>query len=107
VSIVVSPKTAHVHANVRLYAEAWKYIVSAGTLIDDATGYPSSSTQERGRVMKLGHPDDPGTPVYMQPMDHGAQHPDENAAAVARCVELCLLYGHVLSLQQHKIVGLP
>lgn len=105
VSIVVSPKTAHVHRHVKEHAAAWKYIVGADTVIDDATGLPLSSTQERGARMRLAAPDTPGARVYVQPMD--CADADANAKAIDRCTELCLLYGHTLSLQLHKIVGLP
>jgi 7-carboxy-7-deazaguanine synthase len=110
VSIVVSPKTPHVHPRVRKYASAWKYIVDASTLTDEATGLPQSSTQHKGKRARLASPDATGmldARVYLQPMDHGEGHPDENAAAVGKCVDLCLLYGHTLSIQLHKIVGLP
>ena len=57
--------------------------------------------------MRLATPDEPDALVYLQPMDFGAGHEDESAAAVGKCVELCLLHGHTLSLQLHKLVGLP
>lgn len=107
VSIVTSPKTAHAHRYIRQYASAWKYIVDASTLLDEETGLPLSSTQERGARMRLAAPDRSDARVYVQPMDHGPEHENENAAALGRCVELCLRYGHTLSLQQHKLVGLP
>jgi organic radical activating enzyme len=110
VSIVVSPKTPHVHERVREWAGAWKYIVDATTQVDPLMGLPESSTQHAGKRVSLAFPD-PSSPiatrVYMQPMDHGKEHPNENEAAVGKCVELCLLYGHTLSLQLHKLVGLP
>lgn len=107
VSIIVSPKTAHAHRGIRKWAAGWKYIVDASTLVDERTGLPLSSTQERGARSRLAHPDESGARVYLQPMDHGKGREAENEAAVARCVELCMLYGHTLSLQQHKLVGLP
>lgn len=108
VSIVVSPKTAHAHYHIQQYARAWKYVVDASTQVDDATGLPLSSTQERGARMRLAVPDGKReVEVYVQPMDHGAERAAENEAAVGRCVDLALLYGHRLSLQLHKLVGLP
>lgn len=106
VSIVVSPKTAHAHTFIRKYAAAWKYVIDASTQIDEGLGLPLSSTQQRGARVRLATPP-PGAAVYLQPMDHGAGREDENAAAVGRCVDLCLLYGHILSIQLHKLVGLP
>lgn len=107
VSIVVSPKTPHVHLNVRRLTSAWKYIVGAATEIDDITGLPTSSTQHHGMRTVLARPDLTArhAPIYLQPMDTHTMH--DNELARTRCVELCLEYGHRLSLQTHKIVGLP
>ncbi len=107
--IVVSPKTAHVNAIVENDAICWKYLVGADTQIDPVDGLPLSSTQEHGRKVVLARP--PGHPamhykVWLQPMDHGADK-DATQAAIARCVDLCMRHGYRLSLQQHKIIGLP
>ncbi|MCS6970486.1 MAG: 7-carboxy-7-deazaguanine synthase [Planctomycetota bacterium] len=49
-----------------------------------------------------------GKPVFVQPLcpDEGPQGP-AYAAALARCLELCYRHGCRLSLQLHKLIGVP
>lgn len=47
----------------------------------------------------------PDVPVYVQPMDEA--DPARNAANVERAVALAHTHGYRLSLQLHKIVGIP
>lgn len=106
-SVVVSPKTAMVHRKVSELADAWKYIIGADDDLD-ADGLPLTSTQEKGRYTRLARPDWEATParcVYVQPRDDGDGKVYSDHTR--RCVELVRQYGYVLSLQQHKIVGVP
>ena len=106
-SIVVSPKTPAVHPSVLRNAIAWKYIIASTTAVDPDDGLPCSDTQERGAMRRLARPPaltDPSR-VYVQPMDE--QDEERNKANLARCMELAHQYGYRISLQQHKIIGVP
>lgn len=107
VSIVVSPKTPHVHAKIRDTACAWKYIIGEDDELDPSDHLPLTSTQHRGERARLARPPDgtPGFEVYIQPRDDGDVV--KNAANTQRCVDIVQQHGYRLSLQQHKIVGVP
>ncbi len=106
VSIVVSPKTSFVHDQIISAAMAWKYIVTDDGSMDN-DGLPLSSTQDAGRRVRLARPpeDFPLDSTYLQPCDHHDEK--RNLAAQQRTVKLCQKYGYRLSLQTHKIIGLP
>lgn len=101
-SIVCSPKTSIISESVRSELEYWKYVLDAND-VDPNDGLPLGSL---GYPHKPARPIDGDTrPIYLQPADV----PDGEQAAknIAACVQSCLKYGYRLSLQQHKIVGLP
>lgn len=106
---VVSPKTHRVHPSVDDYAVAYKYIITARegySCKDD--GLPYGSTQKKSpTTMKLARPPKnmPSENIYVQPMDE--QDPVQNLLNQKLCVNLCKAFGYTLSLQQHKILGLP
>ena len=114
VSIVVSPKTAFVHDMVRRTAVAWKYIITADGLTSD-DGLPISNTQHPNHHCTLSRP--PGDffkqSVFLQPCDYSNPKNDpkgnqqSNQLALNRAISLCQRHGYRLSLQQHKIIGLP
>lgn len=104
--IVCSPKTSGINQFIIPYIDAWKYVVSVDTVGSD--GLPIKSTQQvKGDLINhpiyrpLHHP----SPIYVQPMDE--QEPVRNAANVALCRDLAMRHGYRLSLQVHKIVGVP
>ena len=112
VSLVVSPKTAHVHAMIYRYAKHWKYIVREGDA-DQDDGLPIRPTQKnQPRVVRLFRPWDvhetaktqfgPST-IWISPCD--AHEAAQNAANMRHAVGLCLMFGYRLSLQTHKIIG--
>lgn len=114
-SIVVSPKTHTVHPRTAYFAKAWKYLISARTMsFDPLDNLPICNTQNTAEdapqrplarppsdIMKLYGP----AQIFLQPMDEGDEK--ENAVNVKLCVELCLRHGYSLSLQQHKLIGVP
>lgn len=105
--IVVSPKTITVHPWIAKYATAWKYIVSSSTVLRDEDGLPDSDTQVRHGPRSLARPPkgtDPST-IYLQPMDE--QDPERNRANLNKCLQTAYRYGYRISLQQHKIIGVP
>lgn len=107
-TIVVSPKTPSVHPAVERAAIAWKYVVSADTINDSFDGLPVVNFQERGAAPRpLARP--PASVrhenIFVQPMDEGDGLFDEDNRNA--CVGLVQRHGYRLSLQQHKIVGVP
>jgi len=105
--MVVSPKTPKINPRVETAMGALKYIVVAGCL-DVEDGLPVYSTQRADEKQSLYKPTPfirQQVPIYLQPCDsHDSKQTEKNTQeAVAACIE----YGYLLSLQTHKIVGLP
>ena len=103
--IVCSPKTPKLHPEIMRHCRHYKYIVRAGELAED--GLPNRATQHENKPQMLYRPG-PGDIVYLQPQDEPndltrKRSRANRAAAVAACLE----HGYRLSLQQHKIVGVP
>ena len=106
--VVVSPKTPHLDAAFRdalldpeMPNVVAKYIVRHG----DTSLEHLASTQGAGSRGPWWHPCLPIGKTYVQPMDEQADL--ANAHNVQAAVALCEAYGYRLSLQQHKIVGVP
>lgn len=101
-SIVVSPKTPSIHPMIAANAIAWKYIVSATNTAED-DGLPVLSTQRIGKKEVLAR--GPHYRTWVQPM----ADPNERISRLDTdaAVNICLKHGYRLSLQQHKLVGLP
>lgn len=101
-SVVCSPKNIATHKNLTPYVDAWKYVVEDEVDPDD--GLP---------VSVLGRPVRPARPpsevdrnkIFLQPVER--PNPEDNARSLKLTVETCLKFGYRLSLQTHKIVGLP
>lgn len=96
VHVVCSPKPgasgyAPLREDLLERAAALKFIVSAGR-----EGY-----REVAEVGQSAH----GIPVYVQPMDE--YDPDKNRTNLLHARDLALENGYRLSLQLHKVVGLP
>lgn len=108
-SFVVSPKTPAVHKSIARKATAWKYVVSASGKRDPYDGLPVVNYQERegGTEHKLARPpvSTPPREVFVQPMDE--LNAQKNADNRALCADLAMTYGYRVSLQQHKLLGLP
>lgn len=106
--IVVSPKTPVVHPDIGRRALAWKYIVGVNDILDPDDGLPNTSTQGAVAVtQRLARPPQGTRPanIFIQPCDHW--NPTSNLMARRMCVDLCSKYGYRLSLQTHKVLGLP
>ena len=107
VLIVCSPKTPSVHAMIAERCRHWKYIIRAGEQ-SEADGLPAYSTQVESKVQPLYRP--PAwlydATIYVQPMDEPRRWDGavENTKAAA---DACMKYGYRLSIQVHKIVGVP
>lgn len=102
-TVVCSPKTPGLNAQIVKYVRHYKYIIRAGE-IDPDDGLPVMSTQILGMKARLARPP-LGSIVYVQPMDEGdAQKNQLNLRAAASSA---MRHGYKLSVQMHKLAGLP
>jgi len=110
--IVCSPKTSHVHPKIARYCRHYKYVVKHGDS-DTFDGLPNLGTQKvtEGKNVPLFRPwsladyDVKQTTVWVSPMDeHDLQRNHKN---VAHAADLSMRFGYRLSLQMHKLIGLP
>lgn len=103
---VVSPKVGKVAPEHYRHTKHWKYVVGAGDAINEDIGIPLAGTQAGDvRSSPATPPLGAGAQVWLQPRDDG--NDAMNAANQRYAAHLCMTYGHRLSLQQHKILGLP
>jgi 7-carboxy-7-deazaguanine synthase len=102
VDIVCSPKTGRVNKKLERFITAYKYVVTAGDVSEEdglplhALDHPASPRLARPRERF------PIERIYVQPMD-----PDPDSANLQACLNACYRFGYTLSLQQHKIIGVP
>lgn len=104
-TIVCSPKTGRVNKELVPFISAWKYVVKSGqtSLFD---GLPDGSTQYDNHNHPVARPPKGHlAPIYISPMDEC--DPEKNKANMQEAARVCMQYGHRLSLQMHKLVGVP
>lgn len=107
--IVCSPKAAKIHLHIQNLMVtpycALKYVIKSGDIsMDD--GLP---------IHVLDHPvhtrvarpflNFPPSQIYLQPMDEGDAY--DNKLNLNAAINSCIRYGYRLSLQTHKIIGVP
>jgi organic radical activating enzyme len=108
--LVVSPKTRRIHPDIASAATAYKYVLRAGE-VDPVDGLPNKSTQILGQDERICRPWPeqagcvPAVPVFIQPCDEG--NAEANARNLRAASEVCMKHGYRLSVQVHKIAGLP
>jgi len=113
VCVVVSPKTPNIHPLARLFADAFKYPISANDGTTVQNGVPVCNTQVKGGIAKALFNDSniPKRAIYVQPIEEYWPDGTRNAGAtecnVQLAIKVCMMYGYTLSLQTHKILGLP
>ncbi|PWB82721.1 MAG: radical SAM protein [Methylocystaceae bacterium] len=100
-SIICSPKTPTISSDLVERIDAFKYVV-LHTNMDSEDGLPSGSTQLADRPSRLFRPPD-GATIYVSPCDERGQL----EANIKAATESALKHGYRLSLQTHKIIGLP
>jgi 7-carboxy-7-deazaguanine synthase len=104
-SIVCSPKTPRLNPKIIPYVHAWKYIIKAGEY-NVATGLPNTSTQQLHTTSNIFRPPPENcAPVYVQACDE--QDAGRNQANLTLATNIAMTYGYRLSVQLHKLVGLP
>jgi len=105
-SLVCSPKTPKIHPDVSRMCSHWKYIVSE-TNVSDEDGLPNMSTQpgaaKEGPLYRPP-PNSHGV-IWVQPLDSGDK--EQNIRNLYASIESCMKFGHRLSVQIHKVIGLP
>lgn len=105
VSIVVSPKTGKVVAEIEFHAVAWKYIINAADDRAEEDGLPLTGTQSKIPIkVRLARPFlwKPQR-IFLSPCD--MYDAEKNAANVALVTKLALRYGYRVSLQTHKLIN--
>lgn len=108
--IVCSPKTGKVHEVIQSNCQHWKYIVAVGAVAEH-DGLPNMSTQQEGKLATIFRPDRPVDVIWLQPMmeytREGKVDKKKTQANTELAAELCMKHGYRLTLQMHKLVGLP
>lgn len=102
--IITSPKTPMISSLVAALTHSFKYIVQVDG-VDAEDGLPVVSTQMQGEKSRLFRPAKKGRAIYVQPMDE--QDPVRNKANAELAAQVCMRFGYRLSLQMHKLVGVP
>ena len=102
--IVCSPKTPRVNEQLEGLVGAWKYIITKDDT-SEMDGLPIKSTQIRDKEQVLFRPLNSVAPIYVQPMDQ--QDEIDNRRNLQEATESALKFGHILSVQMHKLAELP
>ena len=102
--IVCSPKTGSLHGGLAPYIRHLKYILRAGYVAED--GLPTDSL---GGSVAPARPwsefyENEGT-IWVQPADQ--QDEKLNRLNVLAAIDSCMKHGYRMSVQTHKILGLP
>lgn len=107
-TIVCSPKTGNINQNIEMFCEDWKYIIRKGE-VDEADGLPNMSTQKKGesqRIYRATHGQ-----IWLQPMmeygEDGEIDVDKTMINTQYCGELAMKHNYRVTLQMHKLIGLP
>lgn len=101
-TIVCSPKTGRIHSKILPEIDAFKYVLKAGTVSPD-DGLPTEALDLPARPILARPPDGfPREKIFVQPMD-----PDPDESNLRACIRSIYEFGYTLSLQQHKIIGVP
>lgn len=103
VTLVVSPKTVVVHERIRTHVRHLKYVVGENSVIGK-NGIPERCVLGSGASLCQPWEGFRGT-IYLQPEDTGDEA--KNKRNLDLCVDLCMKHGYRLSLQIHKILGVP
>lgn len=101
--IVCSPKTGRLDERMWHVIDALKYIIHADE-INWSDGLPFKSLNHSAFPEVARPPDWWKGPIYIQPVDVGDK--TENLRHQKAAVESCQQFGHILSLQLHKILNL-
>ncbi|OGC95795.1 MAG: hypothetical protein A2W25_15070 [candidate division Zixibacteria bacterium RBG_16_53_22] len=121
--LICSPKTPDINLLVALYCDTYKYVVQVGDGCFDE-GTPCSNTQYKGgKREQLYHPGGAKwVSIFVQPMEEykdagwfdlllgrerRAPDDEKTLANHAYAVKIAQRYGYRVSIQIHKLLGLP
>lgn len=101
--IVCSPKTPGISKDLIPLIGAYKYIIRAHEIAEE-DGLPLGSTQKQGIISRVFRAPK-GSTIYVQPCDEGDEV--KNKANLNAATLSCMRFGYRLSIQVHKIAGMP
>lgn len=104
VSVVCSPKTPTISYWLARHIKYVKYILRDGH-VNPVDGLPSDCMAGSGPAARVPWDLYCLEEIYVQPLDEGV--PEKNALNLKAALDSCLHYGYRLSIQQHKILGVP
>lgn len=104
IELVCSPKTGKIVDRLKPYIAAYKYVVRAGAVCEK-DGLPTEGAHKLGSKLRLARPHSAMVPVFIAPMDQ--YDLDLNNLNNLEAARVVMEHGYRLSLQMHKIVGLP
>ena len=106
--IVCSPKTSALNQRLLPKISSYKYLIAAGQY-DSEDGLPIESTQKAGERVRIARPAEfqhgNTAAVFVMPIDSTSI--EENYANTQAAVKVALEFGYRLTLQTHKITGIP
>lgn len=100
--VVCSPKTSVVHKKLVPHVDAFKYVATGSSIMED--GLPRHALEHPNGGQLFRPPADWGGTIYLQPVDE--QNEAKNAYNRAAVIASCMRHGYRLCLQLHKIIGL-
>ena len=118
VVIVCSPKTPMINRDIQAWVSHYKYVIEAGK-VDVEDGLPVSGTQTRNfhvtqrifrpwmneNIANMMNQNPADISIWVSPCDHHDE--GANRMNMAAAVASSMKHGYRLSLQTHKILGLP
>lgn len=105
-TLVCSPKTPKLNPTFARYCRTYKYIINAAEeAAEDGLPLYAVSQALKPQAGLLYRPTEEAD-IFVQPLQLPKDE-EQTQRNIERCVELVLKYGYRLSLQQHKMLGLP
>lgn len=128
-TIVCSPKTGKVHKKIAEHCRNWKYLIQQGAT-SQLDGLPSLSTQLPGVPHEVARPSRIDDTVWLQPCEayvvgyqkvewigdtnmtdqkvtSSVRDEEQTQRNIRLCAELAQRFNYRISLQTHKLLGLP
>lgn len=102
VTVVCSPKTAKLHPSALHRANAFKYVMKAGNVLEE-DGLPLQALDHRASPYIARPPKSFKGKIYLQPMDE--QDAGYNADNVAAVLESAMKFNYTVQLQIHKLLN--
>lgn len=105
VTYIVSPKTSRISDQAKLWANNFKYVISANS-IHKEDGLPLQALGHKASPYVARPPVSfPRMKIFVNPEDH--RDPIINHLNLIACRDSALKYGYTMGVQLHKLVNLP